>query len=135
MIYNTQFNLNNKYIYIYIMKKSYNVLNMLLNFIGRNKNISETEKVKVLIKSFFTKEDNKEIPDLYKLNITNISVDESNTEYISITIELVEPGLLVGKDGKTIKQLGGFISKIINKKARVFVKESDLFEVENALFI
>lgn len=117
------------------MKKSYNVLNMLLNFIGRNKNISETEKVKVLIKSFFTKEDNKEIPDLYKLNITNISVDESNTEYISITIELVEPGLLVGKDGKTIKQLGGFISKIINKKARVFVKESDLFEVENALFI
>lgn len=113
------------------MKKTYNVLNMLLSYISKSNKIDEKEKVTLLIKTFFSKEDNKEIPSLYKLNITNISVDESTDDTISISIELVEAGLLVGKEGKTIKQLGGFISKNLDKKARIYVKESNLFELES----
>lgn len=112
------------------MQKTYNVLNMLLNYIGKSDKIDEKEKVTLLIKSFFSKDDNKEIPSLYKLNITNISVIESSIDIILIEIELVEAGLLVGKEGKTIRQLGGFISKNLDKKARIYVKESKLFDLE-----
>jgi ribosomal protein S3 len=113
------------------MKNTQNVLNMLLSYISKSNKIDEKEKVTLLIKTFFSKEDNKEIPSLYKLNITKISVDESTNDTISISIELVEAGLLVGKEGKTIKQLGGFISKNLDKKARIYVKESNLFELES----
>jgi ribosomal protein S3 len=112
------------------MNKNYNVLNMLLNYISKSSKIDEKEKVTLLIKTFFSKDDNKEIPNLYKLNITNISIEESTIDTISISIELVEAGLLVGKEGKTIRQLGGFISKNLDKKARIYVKESKLFELD-----
>lgn len=105
------------------MKNTHNALNMLLNYIGRSESISESEKVRLLINTFFTKDDNREIPHANKLNITNIEINESDNEKIGITIELSEPGLLVGKEGKTIKQLGGFISKKLDKKARIYVKE------------
>lgn len=108
------------------MKKTQNVLNMLLSYISKNTNINETEKVKLLIETFFSKEDNKEIPSLRKLDITNISIDESTDDSISISIELLQAGLLVGKEGKTIKQLGGFISKNLDKKARIYVKQNEL---------
>lgn len=111
------------------MKNTYNVLNNLLNFIASNKNITEKEKVEVLVESFFSKEDNKEIPNLNKLKISDIIILESNEEYILIKINLDEPGLLVGKNGKTIKQLGGFLSKTLNKKARIMVKELDLINI------
>ena len=115
------------------MKKTYNVLNMLLSYIGKSNKIDEIEKINILIESFFSKDDNKEIPSLHKLNIRDISIVESNEDSISIEIELVEAGLLVGKEGKTIKQLGGFISKNLDKKARIYVKESNLFNLEQLL--
>lgn len=108
------------------MKKTQNVLNMLLTYISKNNKIDETEKVKLLIETFFSKDDNKEIPSLRKLEITNISVDESTDDSISISIELFQAGLLVGKEGKTIKQLGGFISKNLDKRARLYVKQNEL---------
>jgi len=113
------------------MKNTHNVLNMLLTYISKNDNINENEKIDLLVKSFFLKEDNKEIPNLYKLNITNISIIDSTIDSISIEIELVEAGLIVGKDGKTIKQLGGFISKNLNKKSRIYVKEYSEYVLEN----
>lgn len=116
------------------MKKSYNVISSLLNFIGNNDSISEIEKVKVLVNTFFSKDDNREIPDLNKLRITNIDIEDSTTDAINIKIELGEPGLLVGKDGKTIKQLGGFISKILDKKARIFVQENDEIKIADENF-
>lgn len=117
------------------INKTYNVLNNLLKFIGKNDAIGENEKVNVLVKTFFTKDDNKEIPNINKLNIAKITVTESDDETIGILIVLGEPGLLVGKDGKTIKQLGGFISKLLDKRARIYVEECNIFENENMFFI
>lgn len=113
------------------MKKSYNVLNTLLNFIGKNKEIDETEKVVLLVNSFFTKEDNKRIPNINKLGIDDIIIDESNSVYIKIRIVLVEAGLIVGRNGTTVKQLGGFISKNLNKKARIFIEKLEVNDYEN----
>ena len=117
------------------MKKTYNVLNMLLNFIGKNKTINESEKIKLLVKAFFTKEDNKEIPEYNTLNITDVSIDESDENKVSISIKLLEPGLLVGRNGNTIRQLGGFISKIIDKKTRIYVKDNEFSDYEKNTFI
>lgn len=110
-----------------------NTVNSLLKMIKENinpdKNLLVYENtIKSLILDFFTKRDNKHIPHLKSLNITNFDF-KIDGDIIEVSITLTEAGLLVGKNGITIKQLGGFLSKNLNKKVRVFVKESDLFKI------
>jgi len=111
------------------MKNTINTLIKLIN----SKNVEENNDVyentiKALILDFFTKRDNKDIPHLKSLNITNFDFN-FNFEIIEVFVTLTEAGLLVGKNGTTIKQLGGYLSKNLNKKVRVYVKESDLFKI------
>lgn len=114
------------------MNKQHNVINMLLNFIGKSTKIEEKEKIVLLINAFFSKGDGIEIPNLDALKISGIDILETDNEKMGIVIELMEPGLLVGKDGNTVKQLGGFLSKKLDKRVRVFV-ENTTKEVNNNL--
>lgn len=106
------------------MKKQQNTINMLLNFIGRSNRIDEKEKIVILINAFFSKGDNKDIPSFESLKVTKIDVIDSDNEKVSVVFELMEAGLLVGKDGTTIKQLGGFLSKKIDKKVKIIVENN-----------
>jgi len=106
------------------MKKQQNTINMLLNFIGKSTKIEEKEKVVLLTNAFFSKGDNKEIPSFEALKISSIDISESDEEKLSVTIVLIEAGLLVGKDGNVIKQLGGFLSKKLDKKVRIIVEKT-----------
>lgn len=112
-----------------------NTINTLLKILSGNAVNTEVSKeiyentLKSLIIDFFTRRDNKEIPHLKALNITNFEFNFDDGDVVEVTITLTEAGLLVGKNGSTIKQLGGFLSKNLNKKVRVFVKESTIFKI------
>lgn len=109
-----------------------NTINTLIKKFMKNDDetnvISYQNLIKSLIKDFFTKNSNKSLPSLTNLNITNFDF-KFEDDIIEVTITLTEVGLLVGKEGRTIKQLAGFLSKTLDKKIRVFVKESDLFKI------
>jgi ribosomal protein S3 len=112
------------------MKNTINTLLKLINANVKKQDNTEIYKntIKSLIIDFFTIRDNKEIPHLKSLNITDFSFNFDG-DIVEVTITLTEAGLLVGKNGNTIKQLGGFLSKNLNKKVRVYVKESTLFKI------
>lgn len=110
-----------------------NTINTLLKLINGNNDISNNKEVyentiKSLIIDFFVRRDNKDIPHLKALNITDFDFN-FNDDIVEVTVTLTEAGLLVGKNGVTIKQLGGFLSKNLNKKVRIYVKESTLFKI------
>jgi hypothetical protein len=111
-----------------------NTINTLLKLINGNMKTEEATEVyentiKSLIIDFFTRRDNKDIPHLKSLNITNFGF-VFDGDIIEVKITLTEAGLLVGKNGTTIKQLGGYLSKNLNKKVRIYVEESSLFKID-----
>jgi GTPase Era involved in 16S rRNA processing len=112
------------------MKNTINTLLKLINDNVRSEKSPEIYEntIKSLIIDFFTRRDNKEIPHLKSLNITDFGF-KFNDDIVEVTITLTEAGLLVGKNGTTIKQLGGFLSKNLNKKVRIYVEESTIFKI------
>lgn len=65
---------------------------------------------------------------LMRLGITNFGFAEYDDKVI-ITITLIRPGLLIGKEGSTIKKLEEHLSyRPINKPVKISVIESDLWK-------
>jgi len=60
-----------------------------------------------------------------KLQITNIEVKID--KIITITVTLERPGLLIGKAGRTIDELTERLSKRLNDKVEIIIKDSEIW--------
>lgn len=102
-------------------------MNKLQRYFNRKKRAKELhgfnpKRVRRLINQFFENE------DIYRprLEITDVVVKNKKL-FIEITITLVRPGLLIGKQGRTIDALKEYLEKLLEKFVEIKIKESKIW--------
>jgi ribosomal protein S3 len=61
------------------------------------------------------------------LEITNITVKETKKDRLIINITLQRPGLLIGKEGKTINALEKYLEMLYETRITILIHESKLW--------
>jgi len=68
----------------------------------------------------------EDAPTVYKLGITNIEFDFSKPN-IEVVIELIKPGILIGKGGRNIDKLTSYLNNYLDTTLKINIVESKLW--------
>ena len=68
----------------------------------------------------------EDVTTFYKLGITNIQFDFSKPN-IEVVIELIKPGILIGKGGRNIDKLTSYLNNYLDTTLKINIVESKLW--------